>query len=125
MKRCAIYTRTATPNSYPCESQRELCMVLAEQRGWAILVEQFDDALCSGVAADRPALSRLLERVRGSDVDIVLVWCASRLSRSTPQLLALSDELRSRGVRLVTVSDGELGEQARLFEHALPAGTPA
>ena len=30
MKRCAIYTRTATPDSYPCESQREVKEQLAE-----------------------------------------------------------------------------------------------
>ena len=45
MKRCAIYTRTATPDSYRCESQREVCLVFAERQGWAILVEQFDDGV--------------------------------------------------------------------------------
>jgi len=118
MKRCAIYTRTATPDSCPCESQREVCMVFAERQGWAILVEQFDDPLCSGIAGDRAALSRLLERVRAGDVDIVLVWCASRLSRSTSQLLALGDELRGYGAHLVSVSEGELGEQGALANGA-------
>jgi len=125
MNRCAIYTRTATPDSYPCESQREVCMVFAEEQGWAILVEQFDDPLCSGIAGDRAALSRLLERARAGDVDVVLVWCASRLSRSTSQLLALGDELRGQGARLVSVSDGELGEQAALLEGALASGASA
>ena len=109
MKRCAIYTRTATPDSYPCESQREVCLVFAERQGWAILVEQFDDPLCSGMAGDRGALSRLLERVRAGNVDIVLVWCASRLSQSTSQLLVLCDELRGHGAHLVSVSGGSWG----------------
>jgi site-specific DNA recombinase len=122
MKRCAIYTRTATPDSYPCESQREVCLVFAERQGWAILVEQFDDPLCSGMAGDRAALSRLLERVRAGNVDIVLVWCASRLSRSTSQLLVLCDEFRGHGAHLVSVSEGELGEQVALFEGALANG---
>jgi DNA invertase Pin-like site-specific DNA recombinase len=125
MKRCAIYTRTATPDSYPCESQREVCMVFAERQGWAILVEPFDDRLCCGTAGDRGALSRLLARVRAGDVDIVLIWCASRLSRSTSQLLALGDELRGHGAHLVSVSEGELGEQAALLEGALANGASA
>jgi DNA invertase Pin-like site-specific DNA recombinase len=122
MKRCAIYTRTATPESYPCESQREVCMVFAEQHGWAILVEQFDDPLCSGVATDRSALARLLERVRSGDVDIVLVWCASRLSRSTPQLNAVCDGLRRHGAQLVSASDGEITDHAAFLEGALAGG---
>jgi DNA invertase Pin-like site-specific DNA recombinase len=97
-------------------------MVFAERQGWAILVEQFDDPLCSGVTGDRAALSRLLQRVRAGNVDIVLVWCASRLSRSTSQLLALCDELRGHGAHLVGVSEGELGEQVALFEGALANG---
>lgn len=125
MKRCAIYTRTATPDSYPCESQREVCMVFAETQGWAILVEQFDDPLCSGTAGDRGALSRLLQRVRAGDVDTVLVRCASRLSRSTSQLLILCDELGRHGARVVSVSDGELGEEAALFDGGLANGASA
>jgi site-specific DNA recombinase len=122
MKRCAIYTRTATPDSYPCESQREVCMVFAERQGWAILAEQFDDPLYSGIVGDRAALARLCERVRAGNVDVVLIWCASRVSRSTSQLLALYDELRKHGAHLVSVSEGELGEQAALFDGALADG---
>ncbi len=122
MKRCAIYTRTATPDSYPCELQREVCMLFAEQQGWAVLVEQFDDPLCSGIATDRGALARLQERVRSGHVDIVLVWCASRLSRSTSQLHAVCDDLRRHGAQLVSASDGEITEQAAFLEGALAAG---
>lgn len=121
MKRCAIYTRTATPDSYPCESQRELCTAFAEQQGWAVLVEQFDDPVCSGVAALRSALARLLDRVRAGDVDVVLVGCTTRLSRSAEQLVALCHELRRHGAQVVSATQGDIGENVALLSSDHPA----
>jgi site-specific DNA recombinase len=81
-------------------------MRYAEQSGWLVLTEQFDDPLCSGIAAGRSALSRLLQRVRAGEVDVVLVWCITRLSRSVEQGVALRHELREHGVELFSASQG-------------------
>jgi DNA invertase Pin-like site-specific DNA recombinase len=108
MKPCAIYTRTATESSYSCEAQRETCATLADERGWAVLAERFDDPLCSGFRRQRSGLALLLERVQAGAVGVVLVWRMDRLSRSHEQFSVLRAELQSRGVRLISAAEGDL-----------------
>lgn len=58
----------------------------------------------SGAVADRKGLGELLEALR--DGDTLVVWKFDRLGRSTVQLLLLFDELRQRGVRFVSTTQG-------------------
>jgi DNA invertase Pin-like site-specific DNA recombinase len=112
MKLCAIYTRTATEGSYACDAQREACVVLAGQRGWAVLAERFDDTLGSGLAAGRPGLTKLRARVRRGDIDVVLVWRPDRLTRDLSEALAMHQEFAQRGVLIVSVADTAMGAGA-------------
>ncbi|MGH7293701.1 MAG: recombinase family protein, partial [Polyangiaceae bacterium] len=103
MIRCAIYTRSATVASYPCEAQRDACAAVADARGWTVLAERFDDPLSSGIRSERPGLSRLRQRARDAQVAVVLVWRMDRLSRSLRRFRSLSAELRSHGVPVLSV----------------------
>ncbi|MEI2811869.1 MAG: recombinase family protein [Nocardioides sp.] len=57
----------------------------------------------SGVAADRPELADLLHQAHAGDT--IVVWRLDRLARSTRHLLELVDDLRERGIGLVTLHE--------------------
>lgn len=58
----------------------------------------------SGARADRPELTRLLHDVlRGGDT--LIVWKLDRLARSLKQLIDTADDLKGRGIGLVSLTD--------------------
>jgi DNA invertase Pin-like site-specific DNA recombinase len=119
MKRCAIYTRSATEGAARCEVQRDLCIQAALRQGWTVLSERFDDPLCTGGWAEREGLRRLIERAATRSFDVVLVWRASRLSRNLLHLSILLETFNSLGVELVSVSEPAIVTQLRYFEARL------
>lgn len=60
----------------------------------------------TGTQMDRPGFNRLMEGVRDGRVKRVVVWRLDRLGRTAKGLTALFDELRARGVNLVSLRDG-------------------
>jgi DNA invertase Pin-like site-specific DNA recombinase len=64
----------------------------------------FRDQGVSGSVSERPGLDRCLEHLREGDV--LVVWKLDRLGRSTRHVLAVIDELNSRGVGFRSVTDG-------------------
>lgn len=63
----------------------------------------FRDQGVSGSLAERPGLDRCLEHLREGDV--LVVWKLDRLGRSTRHVLAVIDELASRGVGFRSITD--------------------
>lgn len=57
----------------------------------------------TGTKADRPELQRMLEMLREGDV--VVVDSFSRLSRSTKDLLDLTETFRNKGVSLISIKE--------------------
>lgn len=73
------------------------------------------DEGASGKTLERPAFAELLEKVRAGEVSHVVVYKLDRLTRRTRDLLALvEDELKPRGVALVSLSEA--------IDTASPAG---
>lgn len=66
----------------------------------------------SGKSMDRPKLKEMLAYAREGDTIYIHDW--SRISRSTKDLLALVDELRERGIHLVSHHEG--------FDTSTPGG---
>lgn len=77
-------------------------------------VEYLTEEGVSGCAKVRPGLDEILHRVRRAGVDEVVVVALDRLGRSVAQVVCVMDELRSRGVRLVSLREG--------FDLGTPAG---
>lgn len=75
----------------------------------------------SGRTMDRPAWRRLGIDYRRGMVDRIVVWRLDRLGRTASGLTTLFDELRERGVGLVSLRDGlDLGTPAgRLMGNVL------
>lgn len=71
---------------------------LAEQGAEKVFVDKL-----SGAKRDRPELSAMLQYVREGDT--LVVESISRLARSTRDLLTIVDELRDKGVELVSLHE--------------------
>ena len=110
--RCAIYTRKSTEEGLEqdfnsLDAQREACEAfIASQKheGWMTLAAQFDDGGYSGGTLERPALQRLLDDIRGSKVDVVVVYKIDRLTRSLLDFAKIVEVFDAQGVSFVSVT---------------------
>jgi site-specific DNA recombinase len=109
--RAAIYARYSSDLSRDAsiEDQVRLCRQHAERAGWSA-VDVFEDRAISGASAIRPGYQALLTAVAEGGIDIVLAEALDRLSRDQEDIAALFKRLRFIGVKLVTVSEGEIGD---------------
>ncbi|MGH8610853.1 MAG: recombinase family protein [Gammaproteobacteria bacterium] len=110
--RCAIYTRKSTEEGLEQEfnsldAQREACEAfIASQKheGWVMLPTQYNDGGYSGGTLERPALQRLLAHIRGSKVDVVVVYKIDRLTRSLLDFAKIVEVFDVHGVSFVSVT---------------------
>ena len=110
--RCAIYTRKSTEEGLEqdfnsLDAQREACEAfIASQKheGWVALPTQYDDGGCSGGTLERPALQRLLADIRGSRVDVVVVYKIDRLTRSLLDFAKIVEVFDAHSVSFVSVT---------------------
>jgi DNA invertase Pin-like site-specific DNA recombinase len=109
--RVAIYARFSSDlqRDASIEDQVRLCRGLVEREGWSV-VETFTDFAMSGSSALRPGYQALLAAVRAGQVDVVVSESLDRLSRDQEHVAALHKQTRFAGVRIVTLSEGEVSE---------------
>lgn len=100
MKRAALYLRVSTLDQHP-ETQGYDLRQLAAQRGFEV-VEEFVDHGFSGARVKRPALDRMMAEAARGRFDVVLVWAADRMARSTRHLLEVLDELAHLNVQFIS-----------------------
>jgi DNA invertase Pin-like site-specific DNA recombinase len=98
----AIYVRVSTTTQNADGQRAELERWAAGQAG---PVQWYDDA-ATGRTMDRPGWRRLEADLRAGRVARIAVWRLDRLGRSVSGVAALIDELRQRGVGLVSLRDG-------------------
>jgi len=116
--RCAIYTRQSSNTDTDftsCQVQFDACRSFLEahkDNGWRWIGECFDDEGWSGATLDRPALQRLLAKIRNGDRDRVLVYRLDRLSRNVVDSVVLLKAFRERSIDLVIVTSPEIGSAA-------------
>ena len=80
--RCAIYTRVSSDAGLEqdfnsLDNQREAAEAYVKSQaheGWTLIRDRFDDGGFSGGSMVRPALQTLLEHVRQSRIDVVVVY---------------------------------------------------
>ena len=110
--RCAIYTRVSSDAGLEqdfnsLDAQRESAEAYVKSQaheGWRLLRERFDDGGLSGGSMERPALQRLLERIRERRVDIVVVYKVDRLTRSLADFAKLVELFDAYTVSFVSVT---------------------
>ena len=109
---CAIYTRKSTEEGLEqdfnsLDAQREACeaFILSQKHeGWMALPTQYDDGGYSGGTLERPALQRLLDDIRGSKVDVVVVYKIDRLTRSLLDFAKIVEVFDAHSVSFVSIT---------------------
>ncbi|MGP1276033.1 MAG: recombinase family protein [Caulobacterales bacterium] len=108
----AIYARYSTDRQTESsiEDQVRRAERLASSLSLGPCVTYSDAALSGASMAGRTGLTALLDAVAGGRVSAVIVESLDRLSRDQADLALIWRRLRTRGVRLITVSEGEIGD---------------
>jgi site-specific DNA recombinase len=110
--RCAIYTRVSSDAGLEqdfnsLDAQRESAEAYIKSQaheGWRLLRDRFDDGGFSGGSTERPALQRLLQRIRDGCIDIVVVYKVDRLTRSLADFAKLVELFDAHKVSFVSVT---------------------
>ncbi|MGB7244713.1 MAG: recombinase family protein, partial [Sulfitobacter sp.] len=111
-KRCAIYTRKSTEDGLEqdfnsLDAQREACAayILSQaSEGWEAVPEHYDDGGWSGGNMQRPALVQLLDDVKASKVDIIIVYKVDRLTRALADFAKIVEILDENEASFVSVT---------------------
>ncbi|MBY0301280.1 MULTISPECIES: recombinase family protein [Sphingomonas] len=108
-----VYARFSSllQNSRSIEDQITICRERCEREGWEI-VEVYTDYAISGAAgigeSQRPGLAAMLARIERGGVDQVLAESTDRIARHEGDSFAIRERLAFAGVRLFTLTDGEI-----------------
>ena len=86
-------------------NQQEICQAFAEQHGYTIVGQSFDDNV-SGMKFNRRGLDELTAAVDADKIDAVIVKDLSRLGRHRTQTALFIDYLRERQVRVTSATEG-------------------
>ena len=103
-----LYARLSNDDDREMNSllnQREICQAFAEQYGYAIVGQSFDDNI-SGMSFDRRGLDELTAAVDADMIDAVIVKDLSRLGRHRTQTALFIDYLREHQVRVISATEG-------------------
>lgn len=103
-----LYARLSNDDDREMNSllnQREVCQAFAEQHGYIIMGQSFDDNI-SGMSFDRRGLDELMAAVDADKIDAVIVKDLSRLGRHRTQTALFIDYLREHQVRVISATEG-------------------
>ena len=91
------------------EDRLRLCRERAEREGWRI-AESYSDRSISGTSLLRPGTQALMEDGQRQRFDIVLSEALDRISRDQEEITGVYKRLTFAGVRMVTLSEGDITE---------------
>ena len=103
-----LYARLSNDDDREMNSllnQREICQAFAEQHGYIIVGQSFDDNV-SGMKFNRRGLDELTAAVDADMIDAVIVKDLSRLGRHRTQTALFIDYLREHQVRVISATEG-------------------
>jgi site-specific DNA recombinase len=111
MTLAVIYARYSSDNQRDAsiEDQVRQCRARIEQEGWQ-LESVYSDHAISGATTLRPGYQKMLEAARTGRFEILVAEALDRLSRDQENIAGLFKQLSFAGVRLITLSEGEIGE---------------
>jgi len=110
--RCAVYTRKSNEegleqafNSLDAQRDAGLDYIRSQKHtGWTAITTKYDDGGYSGGNVERPGLQRLLEDIKHSRIDVVVVYKVDRLSRSLADFARLMQLFDEHKVSFVSVT---------------------
>jgi site-specific DNA recombinase len=109
--RAVIYARYSSENQREAslEDQVRLCRERIAAEGWE-LVQVFQDRATSGASSLRAGYQALLAGARDGAFNVVVAEALDRLSRDQEDVAALFKRMRFAGIRIFTLSEGEVSE---------------
>ena len=108
--RIATYARYSSDQQRAASiaDQQRTCRDFAASRGWTVVAE-YTDAAMSGASVMRPGFQGLMRAALAETFDVVLAESLDRFSRDQEDTAGLFKRLTFAGVRIVTVSEGDIG----------------
>jgi site-specific DNA recombinase len=110
--RVAVYARYSSEhqNERSIDDQVRLCREHAARLGWSVSVVYADYAISGAHLGSRPQAQAMLAAAKSGQHDIILAEALDRLSRDQEDIASIYKRLTFAGVRIVTVSEGEVNE---------------
>ncbi len=109
--RAVVYARYSSDlqSEASIEDQVRQCRARIEREEWS-LTEVYSDAAISGATVLRPGYQKMLGDARNGAFDVVVAEALDRLSRDQEDIAGLYKQFSFAGVKLVTLSEGEINE---------------
>ena len=109
--RAVIYARYSSDlqRDASIEDQVEVCSSFIASKNWS-LGKTYSDRATSGSSKFRPQYQQLLSDARNNQFDIVVAEALDRLSRDQEDVAALFKALNFSGIKLITLTEGEINE---------------
>jgi DNA invertase Pin-like site-specific DNA recombinase len=109
--RVSIYARYSSDKQREAsiEDQVRLCEERAAREGWRV-VKHYTDHAISGASLIRPGIQALMQDAQGGKFDVVLTESLDRISRDQEDIAGVYKRLRFAGVKIHTLSEGEIAE---------------
>ena len=110
--KAALYARYSSDNQRAAsiEDQLRLCREHAQRQDWTIIDSYTDRAISGGSLLLRPGIQDLMNDAAVGRFGIILAESLDRLSRDQEDIAGLYKRMRFAGVRIVTLSEGEISE---------------
>ena len=111
MTRVGIYARFSSDmqREASIEDQIRLCEERATKEGWSV-VSHYTDHGISGASLIRPGVQMLMQHAAEGRFDVVIGESLDRLSRDQEDVAGVYKRLSFAGVKIVTLSEGEINE---------------
>ena len=108
--RVALYARYSSDQQRAASiaDQQRICLEFAARQIWTVVAD-YTDAAMSGASLMRPGLQALMRAAAEGTFDVVLAESLDRFSRDQEDTAGLFKRLTFAGVRIVTVSEGDIG----------------
>ena len=111
MTRAAIYARYSTnlQSSASIDDQFHQCRKRADAEGWQVF-EVYSDKAISGASTLRAGYQQMMMDARAGKFEVLIAEAMDRLSRDQEDIAGLYKQLTFAGVKLITLSEGEINE---------------
>ena len=103
---CRLSRDEDKENYSSIEEQKRIIKDYASSRNWIIEDKDFyiDDNV-SGYTFNRPEFTKMIEKVKGGKIDVVIAKDLSRIGRNNGKVLVLIDEFKNMQKNLILVSE--------------------
>ena len=101
---CRLSRDEDKENYSSIEEQKRIITDYAATRNWNISDFYVDDNV-SGYTFNRPEFKKMIEKVKGGKVDVVIVKDLSRIGRNNGRVLVLIDDFKNMQKNLIAVSE--------------------